>query len=92
MPVNGTTNQRGYGRKHQLLRAKVKPDVDAGSVNCWRCGRLIHPGQLWDLGHDDNDRTIYRGPEHARAADCPAGGNRATSGRRKVGKLRRWRL
>ena len=103
MPVNGTTNQRGYGSKHQQLRAKLRPQVDAGLTNCWRCGRPIQPGQRWDLGHDDHDRTMYRGPEHARRVDCPAGGNRragaikgnkqrgADSGR-NVGNLRRWKL
>jgi len=44
--------------------------MDAGEVfRCWRCGELIRPGQPWHLGHDDYDRTKYRGPEH-RGREC----------------------
>lgn len=78
MPSHGTTKQRGYGWSHEKLRAKLKPQVEAGRAACWRCRLPIQRGQAWDLGHDDLDRTRYRGPEHALAADCPAGGNRAT--------------
>lgn len=38
--------------------------VEAGGVLCWRCGALIDRRAPWDLGHDDVDRTKYRGPEH----------------------------
>ena len=84
MPSRGSTNDRGYGWKHQCLRAKWTPKVNAGDVDCWRCGQPIIPGQRWDLGHHDTDRSITIGPEHALARDCPAGGNRATAGRRKA--------
>jgi hypothetical protein len=60
----------------------LKPDVDAGLVDCARCGERIEPGQPWDLGHHDSDRMRYSGPEHAAC-------NRATSGRRRV-TSRRW--
>jgi len=70
----GGTTQRGYGYSHQALRERHRPAVEAGQVNCWRCGQWIAPGAPWDLGHDDNDRTIYRGPEHRRC-------NRATAPR-----------
>jgi hypothetical protein len=70
-----TTTERGYGQQHQLERAKWAPIVKAGRAICWRCRRLILPGQPWDLGHDDNDRRIYRGPE------C-RGCNRATAAHR----------
>jgi hypothetical protein len=50
--------------------------VEAGGMACWRCGRLIVPGSVWNLGHDDHDRSVYRGPEHERC-------NLATSGRKK---------
>lgn len=69
------TAARGYGSRHQALRKEWAPLVDAGHVTCWRCGQPITPGQAWDLGHDDHDRSIYRGPEHR-------GPNRATAGRR----------
>lgn len=82
MPSKGTTSSRGYGRQHQALRNKLKPHVASGKANCARCGQPILPTQRWDLGHDDNDRTRYNGPEHALAKDCAAGGNRATAGRK----------
>lgn len=59
-----TTKERGYGNAHKRLRAKYEPLVRSGEAICWRCGRLIDPNGTWDLGHDDNDRTKYRGPEH----------------------------
>jgi hypothetical protein len=56
--------RRGYGRGHGKLRAAWVPLVATGGVTCWRCGQLILKGAEWDLGHDDHDRTRYRGPEH----------------------------
>lgn len=75
MPREGTTKQRGYDYQHKKLRAQVKQMVDAGKATCWRCGEPIQPGADFDLGHDDDDRTKYRGPEHQAC-------NRATAGRR----------
>jgi hypothetical protein len=54
--------------------------MDAGErFTCWRCAEQGRPHDVdptnWHLGHDDLDRTKYRGPE------CPAG-NQATAGRR----------
>ena len=68
------TSANGYGSDHQRLRESLRPAVEAGEVDCWRCGRRIEPGALWDLGHDDHDRSVYRGPEHR---DC----NRRASAR-----------
>lgn len=65
MPRPGTTTARGYGTRHRGLRAWWAPRVARGTVNCRRCGHPIRTGQPWDLGHDDHDRTTYRGPEHA---------------------------
>ena len=76
--ARGNTTARGYGTPHQRLRKSWVPRVERGEVACWRCGRTIHPGQPWDLGHDDHDRSITHGPEHRRE-------NRATAGRRKRG-------
>lgn len=70
-----STTARGYGGPHQRLRRVWKPLVESGRVSCWRCGQLIGARAPWDLGHDDNDRTRYRGPEHRKC-------NRATAGRR----------
>lgn len=75
MPSKGTTSQRGYDHKHKKLRKQVEPQVLAGKAFCWRCGEKIQPTDAWDLGHDDEDRTKYRGPEHQ-------GCNRATANRR----------
>jgi hypothetical protein len=92
MPKPGSTKARGYSGRHQSLRADYKRRMARGEqFNCWRCGLPIDPSRPWDLGHDDHDRTIYRGPEH-RGRECPRGGNRATSGRRNQVTVRRWVL
>lgn len=83
MPSRGSTTQRGYGSGHQGLRKRWAARVAEGGVICWRCGEPIDPNMEWDLGHDDHDRSKYKGPEHARAKDCTEGGNRATKGRGK---------
>lgn len=90
MPSKGSTSQRGYGTDHQKIRRNLEPLVASGQATCWRCGNPIASDQQWDLGHDDVDRKHYRGPEHARAADCPAGGNRSTKGRHSSKPSRAW--
>lgn len=71
-----TTAARGYGHHHQQRRRRWQQRINRGElVTCWRCGHPIQPGQPWDLGHDDHDRTITRGPEHQHC-------NRATASRR----------
>lgn len=50
--------------EHRRRRAAGQREVDAGRAHCWRCGGRLTPGQPWHLGHDDYDRSIYRGPEH----------------------------
>jgi hypothetical protein len=72
MPSPGTTGDRGYGLTHKQVRASWAPKVDAGIVDCARCGEPIEPGRPWDLGHTD-DRTAYTGPEH-RSCNRRAGG------------------
>jgi hypothetical protein len=58
------TVTRGYGQPHRNLRSRWLPKVEAGNVFCARCGEWIDPSEPWDLGHDDLDRSQYRGPEH----------------------------
>lgn len=64
----GATVASGYGYRFKKLREQWKPLVDRGEVDCHdpECGRPIVPGTPWDLGHDPHDRSIIRGPEHAR--------------------------
>ena len=70
----GSRQARGYGVEHERLRAHYQSLMDAGHVfTCWRCGKVVYP-HSWDLGHCDDDRRIWHGPEHP-------GENRATSGR-----------
>ncbi len=75
----GPRQARGYDRNHDRLRAQWAPKVATGTVKCWRCGEHITPTEPWDLGHDDTDRTKYRGPEHANRC------NRASAGRKSHG-------
>lgn len=77
----GTRQHRGYDAEHDRQRAKWAPLVATGNVKCWRCGDYIAASAAWDLGHDDRDRSTYRGPEHV-GRECKVGGNRATAARR----------
>ena len=70
----GTRQERGYDAAHDARRQQLAPFVATGNVKCWRCGQYIPADAAWDLGHDDTDRSKYRGPEHV---DC----NRATKSR-----------
>ena len=83
MPRNGNRHQRGYDSRHDRERARWTPIVATGRIICWRCGHLIPPGAPWDLGHDDNDRTRYRGPEH-QTCNRSAGAHKANAGRRRT--------
>ena len=74
-----SSTRRGYGSAHQRLRRALAPIVQAGRATCWRCGQPIKPTDAWDLGHDDQDRAITRGPEHAYKCNRSAAG-RASHG------------
>lgn len=72
--TRGTRQARGYDAPHDRLRAAYQRRMDAGEhFSCWRCSRPIDPTS-WHLGHDDHDRSAYRGPE---CVPC----NTATAGR-----------
>lgn len=72
--ARGTRQQRGYDTHHDRERARWATRQAAGeTLTCWRCGLPITGP--FDLGHDDTDRSIHRGPEHPAC-------NRATATRR----------
>jgi hypothetical protein len=81
--VKAKTASRGYCGRHQTLRRRVARIVEAGLASCWRCELPIVPGEPWDLGHADGDRSSYAGPEHRRC-------NRATAGRLLRRVSRQW--
>ena len=83
MPSQGSTTARGYGYRHQQIRRQAARLVASGMAICGRCGQPINPGEPWDLGHADNDKSRYTGPEHRHE-------NRATAGRRLRRVSRRW--
>src|SRR5215218_3744106 len=70
------SREREYGAAHRRLRRQWAAEVESGGVACRRCGQLIAPGALWDLGHSEVDRTIPPTPEHRYC-------NRAAPGRRR---------
>lgn len=49
--------------EHRAMRKVLGELVAAGRGFCWRCGRHIPPGGRWHTGHDDYDRSRYRGVE-----------------------------
>lgn len=71
--ARGTKTERGYGKEFQAERRMWVRMVATGEVNCWRCLKPILPGTPFDLGHDDLDRTIIRGPEHSGCNRSAAG-------------------
>ena len=83
-----STRARGYGGEHQALRKPIATLVASGNAVCWRCGRPILPWMQWDLGHDDFDRSIYRGLEHRHCNRSSA----AIRGNRMRGKTRGRRI
>lgn len=70
--------ERWSGRKVMTHRAAWDPRVQAGDVDCGKCGLPIKPGTPWKLGHL-RDRalggTVADGlhPEHARCSDRSGG-------------------
>jgi hypothetical protein len=67
MPAKTTkaTAERGYGGRHQRIRAHAAELVEDGQGWCVRCGGWINPAEPWDLGHADGDRSQHHGPEHS---------------------------
>ena len=71
--ARGTKTQRGYGKEFLDERKVWVHMVETGEVNCWRCLNPILPGAEFHLGHDDEDRSIIRGPEHPHCNLSAAG-------------------
>ena len=61
--ARGTRQARGYDAAHDRLRADYQRRMDHGETfKCWRCGGPVDPNS-WTLGHCDDDRGRYHGPE-----------------------------
>jgi hypothetical protein len=81
----GSTTDRGYGHEHRRERARWKPAVERGDVDCHAIvclepDRRIRPDQRWHLGHTP-DRSAWTGPEHERCNTSEG----ATRGNRERG-------
>ena len=69
---------RGYDAAHQRESRQWKRRIRDGQlVICWRCGEPITDADDCDLGHDDEDHSIVRGPEHARGCNRSAAGRKS---------------
>ena len=76
--ARGSREERGYGARHRRLRAMFQARLDKGEdFRCWRCAKPIDP-TYWTLGHCDENRERYHGPE------CPPC-DYATQGRAGLG-------
>lgn len=94
--------RRRRGHADQAARARLAVAVAAGRAVCRRCRLPIPPdapAELWDAGHlvDLQLGGDAAGPvevEHARRADCPAGGNRSAGAKlqHELASRRRRRL
>lgn len=59
----GSTAKRGYGSRHQRLRASWQRRINAGEhVVCATCPTVITSTTSWQLGHD-HERGGYLGPQ-----------------------------
>ncbi len=80
----GRTTARGYDAQHRRIRRDWEARIAReGHVPCWRCGHPITTDTPWHLGHDDNDRSITRGPEHDRTCNLAAAGRKSHANRPK---------
>lgn len=70
--ARGTRQERGYDAAYDEARRVYERRMARGEVfTCWRCAELGRPHPVdpspgaWQLGHDNDDRTIIRGPQCA---------------------------
>ncbi len=95
MPSTRSGTDRGYGPDHERERERWAPIVTSGTAlctnpHCTRPTRLIGPNEPWDLGHTE-DRTSYRGPEHAACNRAEGGRNgAAVVNARRLMTIRAW--
>lgn len=85
-----STTARGYGAKHQKLRAQLLPS--AYGTPCARCGRPMLQGQALHLDHTDT-RTGYLGFSHAacnRRAGARKGAKVANARAKQGSTYSRW--
>lgn len=67
LTANDVERAREYrSARHKAERRRVLAEVSSGEAFCWRCGQHIPPGAPVHVGHDDWDRSVYRG------AECPS--------------------
>ena len=80
--------------EHRQGRKAGQRLIDSGQAHCWRCGAHLPPGGPWHLGHDDNDRTVYRGPEcpPCNLSAAARKGNAIRYGKRAADPPRRSRM
>lgn len=73
-----------YRKNARIIRAQVNRRRKLGQdVTCWRCGRLIHDDQAFDVGHlnpNGGHGLDNLAPEH-RHKQRHCQGNRAAGGR-----------
>lgn len=62
----------------RTLRPRWQAAINRGEVACWRCGRPIVPGQLWDMGHVTD---LARGGDPNEMLPEHRGHNRSEGGR-----------
>lgn len=72
--ARGSAHARGYDRGHRALHDRWATRIERGDiVHCWRCRTQITRVADLHIGHDDDDRRITRGPEHAKCNLAAAG-------------------
>jgi hypothetical protein len=90
----GRTTELGYDYNHRQIRARLVPLVAKGGWICTRYGHAqfpdcpgeipahhpSHASQVWQLGHDDWDKSRYTGPEHKAC-------NQRAGGLKRIGRL-----
>lgn len=76
--ARGRRQERGYDAAYDAERRAYQRRMDAGETfDCWRCRELGKPHLVdphdWHLGHDNQDRSIIRGPQCSSSNLADAG-------------------